>query len=278
MKRETFRHPKTLDLGARLDVSRPQAIGHLTLLWDWATEVALSGDVGKWPNGSIARACDWSGDPDKFVNALVDAKWLDQDDRYRLVIHDWAQHCENWVRAKAQKLGVELLGQRKSESYDPVLRDVHKSGSLPCDRTEPNRTNGESPQAASGGNESNKKPKGKRKASAKPVDIAAMSLPAVLDTPDFRGALDTWFQYRSEKKRPLTETSLLALIKKFEQIGLQGSIERIDTAIANGWQGVVFQVDSNGPATKQNARPNGGIPNVEDELAARRQITGGQRT
>lgn len=157
MKRETYRHPKTYDLSARLKCSRPEAIGFLTLLWDWATETALAGNVGRWANGAIARACDWTGCPDLFVNSLVGAGWLDEDPDHRLVIHDWGQHCENWVRAKAQKLGVSLLGCQKPPSQEPDLRDDLKndlrddlkSGSFPRDLTEPNRTKEREPETDS---------------------------------------------------------------------------------------------------------------------------------
>jgi hypothetical protein len=147
MKRETLRHPKTYDLAARLDVDRPTALGYLTLTWDFVAEVTPSGDIGRWPNGAIARACDYLGDPDKFVNALVDAGWLDQDDEYRLVVHDWPDHCERWVRSKMTSLGLSFCAcyGAKSPSRKPsadALGDVSPDASSdpPRDRTEPNQT------------------------------------------------------------------------------------------------------------------------------------------
>lgn len=109
MKRETLTHPKTLDLTARLGCERPTALGYLTLLWDFAASTAPRGDVGKWPNGAIARACDWRGDPDVFVKALCDAGWIDSDSEHRLLIHHWADHCERWVKAKLEKLGLRFV-------------------------------------------------------------------------------------------------------------------------------------------------------------------------
>lgn len=135
MKRDCLIHPKLLDLAARLGCSRPEAIGFLSLLWNWTADYAIAGDVGRWPNGTIARACDYTGDPEAFVNALVEAGWLDQDDQHRLVIHDWSQHCENWIRAKAQKAGIRLLGEKsdqlKSGTYERDLSPVLKSRSEP---------------------------------------------------------------------------------------------------------------------------------------------------
>lgn len=113
MKRETYNHPKTLDLAARLDVPQYAAVGLLGTLWNWVPDYALAGNVGKYPNGTIARSCGWTGDADKFVQALIDAGWLDRDDEHRLIVHDWAQHVENWIRAKAAKANVILLGAAK---------------------------------------------------------------------------------------------------------------------------------------------------------------------
>ncbi len=111
MKRETLRHPKTYDLAARLGVNRAEALGYLTLLWDFAADFAPQGNIGKWPNGAIARACEWQGEPDKFIQSLIDSGWLDEhpDPQHRLVIHDVADHAEQWWKQKLTKLGVSFI-------------------------------------------------------------------------------------------------------------------------------------------------------------------------
>jgi hypothetical protein len=139
MKRETLRHPKTFDLASRLGIDRARALGILTLLWDWTTEVAVQGDIGKWSNGSIARACEWTDDPDAFVAALVGAVWLDEDEMHRLIIHDWPDHCERWVRSKLKSMKLEFLpcyGDVPKSASGDASRDV--SADPPHDRTEPN--------------------------------------------------------------------------------------------------------------------------------------------
>lgn len=115
MKRETLRHPKTYDLASRLKRSRPEVLGFLTLLWDYAADAAPQGDVGKWPNGAIARACDWLDDPDEFVAALVKSKWLDECPKHRLVIHDWADHAERWLKLKLERTGLEIISTERSK-------------------------------------------------------------------------------------------------------------------------------------------------------------------
>lgn len=109
MKKECIKHPKTYDLCARLNCDRPAALGYLTLLWDFTQDAAICGDVGKWPNGSIARACDWTGDPSEFVESMILAGWIDISKKHRLVIHDWPDHCERWVHLKLNKLKLAFV-------------------------------------------------------------------------------------------------------------------------------------------------------------------------
>jgi len=110
VKRECYRHPKLYNLAALLGCSRPEAIGILSLLWDYCGEFAPRGDIGKFPDPTIARACEWSPDrPTEFVLALVDAGFLDTHPEYRLIVHDWPCHCEKYVRARLNRAGLDFL-------------------------------------------------------------------------------------------------------------------------------------------------------------------------
>jgi len=103
MKREALRHPKMLDLAARLRIPREHAIGIVSVLIDWVHDMAPQGDVGKWPDGAIAVASGWSGDPHEFINALIEARWLDSHPHHRLLVHDYPDHAERFVKAKLSK-------------------------------------------------------------------------------------------------------------------------------------------------------------------------------
>ncbi len=118
MKRALLTHPKTNDLASRLECSRPEAIGYLAMLFDFCAEHSPQGDLGKWPNGAIARACDWDGPPDALISALIGSKWVDEHQKYRLLIHDWSANCDNWVRAKVKKLGLSFCSY--DGSYEPT--------------------------------------------------------------------------------------------------------------------------------------------------------------
>ena len=150
MKREAFNHPKMLDLASRLDIPQAHAVGLVSMLHNWTPDVALAGDIGKWPNGAIARAVDWRGDPATFVQALIDSGWVDECSVNRLVIHDWEDHCENWVRAKAASLGVSFVTAIPALKHgddagnepptDPHAEPPTDPPSPPRDQTKPNQT------------------------------------------------------------------------------------------------------------------------------------------
>ena len=98
MKRGTPDHPKTLMLADALGIPIYSGVGLLEILWHWTLKYAAAGDIGRWSNAAIARALGWpSDDADRLVDALVSCGWLDADDKVRLVVHDWADHCENSV-------------------------------------------------------------------------------------------------------------------------------------------------------------------------------------
>jgi hypothetical protein len=105
VKLDALEHPKTYELMSALKLKRPHAIGHLELLWAFVGKNAPQGNIGKWSNGAIARACEWEGDPDEFVDALVSSRLLDEDEENRLLVHDWAEHAPGWVRAKVKDKG-----------------------------------------------------------------------------------------------------------------------------------------------------------------------------
>lgn len=87
-------------LSSALDIPRYAAVGILATLWDWAGRFTPRGDIGKYSNLVIARKIGWTENPDSLINALVETGWLEEaEDEVRLYIHDWHEHCEDWVHA-----------------------------------------------------------------------------------------------------------------------------------------------------------------------------------
>lgn len=119
MKLEALDHPKTMDLAARLNVELPTAIGYLELLWAFTGKKAPQGNIGKWPDGAIARACYWMGRPEVFTQALCDSGFADHDNAHRITIHDWHEHAPRWVRSKLSTLKLAFVtGPNRPTSPD----------------------------------------------------------------------------------------------------------------------------------------------------------------
>lgn len=130
MKIAARTHPKLYDLCERLQCSRPAAIGYLELLWGGTSEHAPQGDVGKYTDGAIARWCDWDGEPEAFIRAMIDSKWIDENEEHRLVIHGWQEHAPNFVRAKLKKTGKTFVIAIKSTSepsYEPTYERTYEA-------------------------------------------------------------------------------------------------------------------------------------------------------
>jgi len=140
VKREAFEHPKTMDLMSRLGIDQAKALGTLAMLWNWTADHAIQGNIGKWPDGAIARGCSWDGEASVLVRALVDSRWLDENADHRLLVHDWPDHCERWVKAKLVKMGKWFV---EAYAVGSTVRTVVGSAdaTAPRDPTQPIQTN-----------------------------------------------------------------------------------------------------------------------------------------
>jgi hypothetical protein len=98
MKIATIEKLKFKRLQRRLELPLWQAVGLLESLWKVTYRNAPAGDIGRLSNEDIAAAIEWKGDADELVAALVECRWLDEDDIHRLLIHDWEEECEAWHR------------------------------------------------------------------------------------------------------------------------------------------------------------------------------------
>lgn len=94
MKRGTPRHPKTYALAEHLGIRLAEAVGILEMLWHHANQHTPRGDIGSLPDAAISQAVSWHRRPQILIDGLVTARWLDRDETFRLVIHDWPDHCE----------------------------------------------------------------------------------------------------------------------------------------------------------------------------------------
>ncbi len=150
-------HRKVKKLKRLLKIKTPQAIGHLAMLWLWAVDNTPDGDLSMLDPEDIAEACEWTKGANDFVDALMEAGFIDPDDK----LHDWNDYVgmlidrrenqreQNRKRQQRYRDKQKAVGSARSEN--PVMRDnnvsVTRYGSvnnatvtpLP-NQTEPNQT------------------------------------------------------------------------------------------------------------------------------------------
>lgn len=86
-------HPKTKRLARALKLSVPEdiplVVGHLCMFWLWCVDYAIDGSLTKMQPQDIADAAGFRGEPDDFLEAMVEAEFIDRDEDAELYVHDW---------------------------------------------------------------------------------------------------------------------------------------------------------------------------------------------
>jgi hypothetical protein len=139
MKAGTDSKLKFAGLKRQLKLPFWQVVGVLEAIWHVALRNAPAGDVGRLTNEEIASAIEWDGDADELIAALVKSRWLDTDPEYRLIIHDWSEHCPNYLKggytnghkkfadvAARERASVAITPGAKLPSLDGELSSVAK--------------------------------------------------------------------------------------------------------------------------------------------------------
>lgn len=138
MKTGTTDKMKFKKLKRKLGLDLWGTVGVLESLWQATYANASDGAIGRLTNEDIAASLEWHGDPDALVDALVDCGWLDADpvpNRFRLVVHDWSEHCVAGLKNSFQKykkefasdiVGRDMLSTCLADAKQP------KNESKPC--------------------------------------------------------------------------------------------------------------------------------------------------
>jgi hypothetical protein len=230
VKLDALDHPKTMELAARLGVELPTAIGYLELLWAFTGKKTPQGDIGKWSDAVIASSCLWRGAPSDFVQALLSARFVDTDPECRLIVHDWHEHCPNWVRAKLKKDGASFVASS----------DASNTGSnAPSSDTTNANSNGGTSRA-----DLNQAKRSEDKGSRASALVLHESLP--------REAWSEWLLYRKGKRYPCDDLTLGKHLAVLEKYPTSGQREIIDTSINAGWQGLFAPKNGTKPVRAPN--------------------------
>jgi hypothetical protein len=93
-------HRKTRQLASILGIQPCYAIGILEALWHATAEHAPQGNIGRLSNADIAMEMYYTYNPDVLMTALVEAKFLDENKEFRLVVHNWAKRADYNTKRK----------------------------------------------------------------------------------------------------------------------------------------------------------------------------------
>jgi len=139
-------HRKTMRATALAEISTPQLIGHLHMLWWWGLDNAdADGSLGDTFASEIEMVAGWAGPPGKLVDALLGAGgnghagFLDQKG-YGFKLHDWgdyggklklarAKNAARTAKWRGKRLEEDLLSSRTDASEAPIMRMLRSSSS-----------------------------------------------------------------------------------------------------------------------------------------------------
>lgn len=125
MKKEAVTKLKFMQLKRRLRLPLWQAMGLLESLWRATEANAPAGDIGKLTDDEIAAAIEWEGDAAEMIAALVEFRWLNRDDGFRLYVNDWSIHCPNHLKGGFARVG-KLFADQAVAARDVISPDGSK--------------------------------------------------------------------------------------------------------------------------------------------------------
>jgi hypothetical protein len=135
MKANTTDHMKFSRLKRRLGLPMWQVTGLLESIWNLTAKSAPRGDIGKYTNEDIAAKIEWEGDEHMMIDELVKAGWLDECQDHRLVVHDWPEHCPNYIKG-----GIKSRGEGFAVARPPKQQGLFNEDDKP-EKPKPDKTN-----------------------------------------------------------------------------------------------------------------------------------------
>ena len=93
-------HRKVYAAADALDVDPAHALGLIVSFWLWALDNAPSGSLDGISNRMIARAAQWTGSADEFVEALKTAEFVDETPDGGLELHDWQEYTGSLIEKR----------------------------------------------------------------------------------------------------------------------------------------------------------------------------------
>lgn len=112
--RAVAEHPKLTHLKSLLGAKiRALPLGYLELLWHFTGRFTPQGNVGKYEDAVIEQWIGYDGEPGTLIEALVQARWIDRDEEYRLLVHDWDEACDEATKKAVRRKRLRLIGEMR---------------------------------------------------------------------------------------------------------------------------------------------------------------------
>lgn len=107
-------HRKIMRLRRLLKIEPAQAVGHMVALWCWALDNAQDGDLSSFEADEIAEAAMWRKDPDRFYQAIVEAGFIDEDNR----LHDWYDYAGRLMDQREHRKELNRVRKQRQRTRD----------------------------------------------------------------------------------------------------------------------------------------------------------------
>ncbi len=246
-------HPKTYALAAALHLQQYAAVGLLVSLWSWAANNALDGDLTHFPDRAITRACGVTKNAARLIPALVEAGFVDQDERGRR-LHDWQDYA-----------GLLLIGeqQRRDKHREKMrrLRATENKQLPPCAASVPVT------KTAQGGHSDGTVTRCAIPTVPNPTGQDNTLHPQL--TPAVSAALAGFARMRADKRRPLTPETTRLIVKRVQQLSAKEDIQIaiLEQSTVNGWSDV-YALNASKQQDKK-APPDHSPGSFEHEAVAR---------
>ena len=125
-------HRKLLKSADLLNIEPPHMMGILVSLWLWAIDNAPDGKLEEISPRIIARAAQWSGDPELLIEALKASEWLDEcQTEDTLEIHDWEDYAGKLIEQRISER--ERSRKRRAKKSKKPEDDQQTTGGRPAD-------------------------------------------------------------------------------------------------------------------------------------------------
>lgn len=137
-------HRKVLGCARELRIRPVYLIGHLHAFWHTVLEQCEDGDITSWDNEFIAHAALWTGDADRFFEALTnpDRPWIDLLGG-RKVVHDWLDSAGRYLESRyrtADPLRLVAIWEKHHRVYKlskGQIARVEEMGGVPVTLSSP---------------------------------------------------------------------------------------------------------------------------------------------